>query len=128
MAGKSNQPNKKPRSRQGLLPNQYRKESTVKVERLRGVDEPARYSGEDTHTTDYYIVITDRTDGRWSHTVELKGEVYRLPGAVVDRIIRHREAIIKEQRSERGKEQAAARLSQTAQGDVEDAAAGVERL
>jgi len=93
----------KPRSRKGLLPNQYRRRSTVYVERLRGVDETQRYGEDDLYTTDGFIVITTRTDGQWLHTVELKGEVFKLPGKVFDRLTAQRDQIVKEARQERGR-------------------------
>ena len=73
------------------------------------------------YTTDPYIVITHREDGKWNHTIELKGEMMRLPGKVIDRVIAQREAIIKEQRSDRGKERSE-QLKATAQADQELAA------
>ena len=114
---------RQPRNRVGLLPGQYRKRSTVYVERARGPDEPKRYGQEDLYTTDAYIVMTTRTDGQWGHVVELKGEVSHLPGKVIDRINAQREAIVKEQRQDRGRE-TQARLSQQAQNDIIEAVGG----
>ena len=103
--GKSQSKGKpKARSRAGLLPGQYRKRATVYVERLRGPEEAAHYGEDDLYTTDPYIVITTRTDGQWSCTVELRGEKHHLPGKVIDRINSQRAAIIKEQRSDRSRE------------------------
>ena len=95
--------NPKPRSRKGMLPNQYRRRSTVYVERLRAVDETQRYGEDDLYTTDAYIVITTRTDDQWVHTVELRGEIIRLPGKVFDRIAAQRDQVVKEARQERGR-------------------------
>ena len=97
----------KPRAsqrRKGLRPGEYRKRSTVFVERLRTADEQARYVEDNLYTTDAYIVITHREDGQWIHTVELHGEMMRLPGKVVERIQGQKDSIIKEQRSDRAKE------------------------
>ena len=97
----------KPRAsqrRKGLRPGEYRKRSTVFVERLRTADEQARYVEDNLYTTDAYIVITHREDGQWTHTVELHGEMMRLPGKVVERIQGQKDSIIKEQRSDRAKE------------------------
>ena len=96
--------NPKARHRAGLLPGQYRRRATVYVERLRRPEEPANYGADDMYTTDPYIVITTRTDGQWSCTVELRGERYHLPGKVIDRLNSQRAAIIKEQRSDRARE------------------------
>ena len=87
--------------RKGLRPGEYRKRSTVFVERLRTADEKARYVEDNLYTTDAYIVITHREDGQWVHTVELHGEMMRLPGKVVERIQGQKDSIVKEQRSDR---------------------------
>ena len=97
----------KPRAsqrRKGLRPGEYRKRSTVFVERLRTADEKAQYITDDMYTTDAYIVITHREDGQWVHTVELHGEMMRLPGKVAERIQGQKDSIIKEQRSDRAKQ------------------------
>ena len=59
----------KPRAsqrRKGLRPGEYRKRSTVFVERLRTSDEQAQYVTDDMYTTDAYIVISHREDGQWN--------------------------------------------------------------
>ena len=97
----------KPRAsqrRKGLRPGEYRKLSTVFVERLRTSDEQAQYVTDDMYTTDAYIVISHREDGQWTHTVELRGEMMRLPGKVVERIQGQKDSIVKEQRSDRAKQ------------------------
>ena len=97
----------KPRAsqrRKGLRPGEYRKRSTVFVERLRTSDEQAQYVTDDMYTTDSYIVISHRENGQWTHTVELRGEMMRLPGKVIERIENQKTAIIKEQRSDRAKQ------------------------
>jgi hypothetical protein len=97
----------KPRAsqrRKGLRPGEYRKRSTVFVERLRTSDEQAQYVTDDMYTTDAYIVISHREDGQWTHTVELRGEMMRLPGKVVERIQGQKDSIVKEQRSDRAKQ------------------------
>jgi hypothetical protein len=97
----------KPRAsqrRKGLRPGEYRKRSTVYVERLRTSDEQAQYVTDDMYTTDSYIVISHRENGQWTHTVELRGEMMRLPGKVIERIENQKTAIIKEQRSDRAKQ------------------------
>ena len=97
----------KPRAsqrRKGLRPGEYRKRSTVFVERLRTTDEKAQYITDDMYTTDAYIVITHREAGQWVHTVELHGEMMRLPGKVAERIQGQKDSIIKEQRSDRAKQ------------------------
>jgi len=113
------------RRRQGLRPGEYRKRGPVYVERLRSSDEQARYAEDNLYTTDIYNVTTHRDDGHWTHTVELHGEMMRLPGKVIERIISQRKAIEKEQRSDRGKSSYAARA---AQAQVDQDQEEVERL
>jgi len=115
----------KPRAsqrRKGLRPGEYRKRSTVFVERLRTADEQARYVEDNLYTTDAYIVITHREDGQWVHTVELHGEMMRLPGKVVERIQGQKDSIIKEQRSDRAKERHETLVAK-AQADQDEAEA-----
>ena len=115
----------KPRAsqrRKGLRPGEYRKRSTVFVERLRTADEKAQYITDDMYTTDAYIVISHREDGQWVHTVELHGEMMRLPGKVIERIENQKAAIIKEQRSDRAIERHET-LAAKAQADQDEAEA-----
>ena len=100
------------RRRQGLKPGEYRKRGPVYVERLRSSEEQARYAEDNLYTTDIYNVTTHRDDGHWTHTVELHGEMMKLPGKVIERIISQRKTIEKEQRSDRGKISYAARSAQ----------------
>ena len=125
MARKRTSSKKKAPSRGDLLPGQYRKRSTVYVERLRRPDEPKRYDQDDLMTTDAYIVITHRLDGQWSHSVELKGELVHLPGKVVDRINQQRQAINKEQQVDNGRALAECQ-AQRRQEDAEQVAFGAE--
>lgn len=111
----------KPRNRAGLLPNQYRRRATVHVERTRGEHEAHRYSPDEFTVTDIYNVETMRTDGQWAHRIDFHGETYVIPGKVVDQLIRHRESIIKEQRSDKGREVQQQRLKTLAQMDQEAA-------
>ena len=94
----------RPRSRKNLLPNEYRKRATVYVERVRRIDEAKRYGEDDLMTTDAYIVVTHRLDRQWDHVVELRGEIFRIPGKVIDRINAQRDAIISEGRSDRARD------------------------
>ena len=107
-------------SRKGMLPGQYRKRSTVYVERPRRGDEEKRYGDEDLYTTDAYIVITNRLDGHWDHSIELRGEVIHVPDKVFQQIERHRKAIQTESAKVRGKERAA-QLRARAEADQEEA-------
>ena len=77
-------------------------------------------------TTDVYIVQTNCLDGEFSYTVELRGEMMRLPGKVIAKIISQREAIMKETRSDRGREAAEKRRSRV-ETEVEDVMAESER-
>ena len=78
------------RRREGLLPGEYRRKSLVTVD-VGLLDKP----GEELH---HYVVLTHRQDGDWSARVEFQGEIWKLPGKVVDALISQREAIIKEHR------------------------------
>jgi hypothetical protein len=112
--------------RKGLRPGEYRKRSTVFVERMRSADEQARYVEDNLYTTDAYIVITHRDDGHWTHTVELHGEMMRLPGKIVERLTAQKDAIIREQRSDRAKDRhetlAAQALADQVEAEAERAA------
>ena len=117
--------------RKNMAPDQYRRRGTVYHERLRrgkDFDEGKGNIHDDTHTTDIYHVQTDRRDTVFNHTVSLNGEVMRLPGKVVERLISQRDGIIKEGRSLAAKTRTAQRsneLSQQAQAD-QDAALEAE--
>ena len=115
------------RSRKGMMPGQYRKRSPVYVERLRNAEEAARYTHDDLYTTDVYIVQTNRLDKTFTYTVELKGEMMRLPGKVVDRMMAQREAILKEARSDTASQAAERRIHSKVVDDVEEAVAEAER-
>ena len=108
--------------RKDMKPGEYRKRGPVYIERLRSADEKAKYVEDNLYTTDTYIVITHRLDGHWTHTVELSGEMMKLPGKVVERIISQRKAIEKEQRSDRAKD-THAMLAAKAQADQDEAEA-----
>ena len=75
-----------PRNRAGLLPDQYRKRSTVYVERVRRSDEAHRYTADEMMATDVYYVETMRTDGNWQHRIDILGETFVIPGKVFERI------------------------------------------
>ncbi len=65
-----------------------------------------------------YIVVTRRTQGTWEYEVEHRGVVTKLPADVMDRFIEQRKAIIKEGRSDAGRN----RLRIVAEDDQEEAA------
>ena len=113
--------NKKPtgtsRRRKGLLPDEFKRESTVKVERLRASDEQQKMSDGSVvenpmYTTDYYIVLSRRVGTEWSYIVEHEGQQIRIPAKVLERLITQRESIIKEQRSERSRATQARRVEE----------------
>lgn len=87
------------REREGLLPDQFRKRSFVTVERPRRAGDVDHYEDDGIFITDVYHVVTRRDDGTWSHFIEHKGNIYRLPPQVLERLIQQRNAIIKEGRS-----------------------------
>ena len=89
---------KKPvsRRRTGLLPDECKRESTVKVERLRASDEQQKLSDGSAvenpmYTTDYYIVLSRRVGTEWSFIVEHEGQQIKIPSKVLERMITHRE-------------------------------------
>ena len=128
-ARKSTSKATKPRNRSGMLPGEYRKRAPVYVPRLRKTDEEARYADDDMMTTDTYIVQTLRLDGDFTHTVELRGEMMRLPGKVVERLVSQREAILREAKQDRDAERSA-RMKGTRPAflkDVEEAVVEAER-
>jgi hypothetical protein len=128
-ARKSTSKATKPKNRSGMLPGQYRKRSTVYVERLRGADEATRYTNEDMMRTDAYIVHTNRLDGDFTHTVELNGVMMRLPGKVVERLESQKAAITKEAKRDRDAERSA-KMKGTRPAflkDVEEAVIEAER-
>mgnify|MGYP003147775233 CR=1 FL=1 len=122
MAGKNKAKRKPatPRNRAGLLPDQYRKRSTVYVERVRRADEEHRYSVDEMMATDVYYVETLRTDGNWQHRIDIQGETFVIPGKVFERIASQRDAIIKEGRRERA-QQTHERLKAKAEADQAEA-------
>ena len=124
--GKS-KPRSKSQSRAGLLPGQYRKRSTVYVERLRGAEEAHRYSPDEMTITDVYYVETLRTDNHWQHRIDRGGESFVIPGKVAERIVSQREAIVAEARSDRSREAAEVRKASRVEIEVEDVVAEVER-
>ena len=97
------------------------------MERLRGSDEPHRYSPDEMTITDAYYVETLRTDNYWQHRIDRGGESFVIPGRVVDRIVSQREAIVKEARSDRGREAAQVRKASRVETEVEDVMAESER-
>ncbi len=103
----------------GLLPGESFKRSLVSV----AVDNfaPGQESDRYGRTINNYIVSTRRLDGQWSIEVEFQGEIWHLPGKVIQRLISQREAIIKEERSRRGIERHE-QLAQRAREDQENAA------
>ena len=128
-ARKSTSKATKPTNRSGMLPGQYRKRSTVYVERLRKADEETRYTDEDMMRTDAYIVHTNRLDGDFAHTVELNGVMMRLPGKVVERLESQKAAITKEAKRDRDAERSA-KMKGTRPAflkDVEEAVIEAER-
>ena len=113
-------------NRKGLMPGEYRRRSAVHVERLAQAGEQPIYGDEDLMVTDTYNVYTRRLDDDWTHVVELKGEVFRLPDRVYRQIERHRKSIVTEAARVRGMERRASQLRAQAAADQE--AAETERV
>jgi len=105
---------RKPR-RRGDLPGEYVKRSLVTVT-LDILGAGGRYE------EDHYIVQLRRLDGLWSSTVEYKGERWVLPHKVLLALGRMQKAIIKEGRSDRGRQIADRLLAQALQSGEGDEA------
>lgn len=119
------------------MPGEKRKRTLVTVE-MDGID-AAIFAPEkagqhrktdvaDTIIEQDYIVSTRRFDGRWSHKVIIDGLEVVLPHRVYQAMKRQVEAIIKEERSERGKSQADKRKAQLADTAAKDQAEASEEL
>ena len=98
--------------RKGMAPDQYRRRSVVYVERVRRPDEQADTIHDDLTTTDIWNVETDRLGGNFTHILRMDGQTTRIPGKVIESVIRQRDSISKEGRSEAGKAAMAARVRQ----------------
>lgn len=109
---------------EGLLPGEYRRRSLVAVERV--MVEPVATTGErGLQATDIYVVQTRRMDNLWTHWAQMPAgtepsQLVRLPGKVVDAMLRHRESINKEHRR-RTAQETHRRLSALAQKDQQEA-------
>ena len=128
---KSRKKQSKPRNRAGLLPGEYRRRGLVTLEVTKFADprrsqltgEPVQ--GEETpdqygRIVHNYVVVTSRLDGQFSAQIEFKGETYRLPGKVIDQIIRHRTSIMEEQKRDRNRQQSE-RMRAQAEADQAEA-------
>ena len=100
----------KPR-RRGDLPGEYVKRSLVTV-LLLTLGPGGRYD------EDHYIVQLRRIDGSWTASVEYKGERWILPNKVLLALGRMQKAIIKEGRSDRGRQIADRLLAEALQSDA----------
>ena len=112
-------------NRKGLMPGEYRRRSAVHVERLAQAGERPIYGDEDLMVTDTYNVYTRRLDNDWTHVVEVKGEVFRLPDKVFRQIERHRKSITTEASRVRGMERASHLRTQA---EADQAEAEAERV
>lgn len=129
---------KRSRRRRGnLLPDEYKRRGLVAVEmgeieamlfapaKLKAIqDQEPGYllKPRSAVVEEHYIVTVRRHDGTWEYTIQHDGEVSKIPGKVVDRMLSYRQAIIKEQR----RDQATARHRRTVQQDQDDAEAQPE--
>lgn len=118
----------KKRRRRVMLPGEYMKTSLVEVwprsalvadrPPFRGIAEDRTPSWEETRP-DLYVVIVRRNDGDWHYemlrAIPADGGV--IPEEVFERLERMKKAIIKEERSDRGKQQAALRV---VDGDLDE--------
>ena len=111
----------KKKRRRVMLPGEYMKTSLVEVwprsalipdrPPFRGIAEDRTPTWEETRP-DLYVVIVRRLDGDWHHemlrAIPADGGV--IPEEVFDRLERMRKAIRKEERRDRGKQQAELRV------------------
>ena len=101
---------RKPRTQTGMLPGESKRRSLVTVVKDTLGADGDRF-GRETHN---YIVETHRLDGAWTYEVEYRGETWLIPGKVVEAMARHRESIIKAERSARAREQVLRQAEQAA--------------
>lgn len=106
-----------------LLPGEYRRRSIVTVEfdrmsgeiyaptKLADLDarNPGRRLRDSVAVENNYILTAHRLDGEFDYAVELDGQVFPLPGKVIDRLIAMRQSIIAEGRKRQGQASAARR-------------------
>ena len=101
----------------GELPNEYHRRSLVAIEPelferkwQQQLGEPIQMD-RGVDRTRHYIVQTHRLDKVWGVVVEVEGVQTKLPAQVSDTILRHRDAIIKQQRHDRAVAQAEAAIA-----------------
>lgn len=86
-------------------------------------------AGQEYHN---YLVRTDREVGTsknlsvFTHEVEYRGAIWKLPGKVVDQMMRHRQSIITELKRIQAEERKE-RMADTVYAQVEDAVESGER-
>lgn len=109
-----------PASMRGDYPGEYKKIKLVEVP----LDMTSRASIEaqkddfgdlppdalERRVNDRYVVETRRLDGRWTCIIEYKGERWTLPHEVFEQMARHKEAIMKAQRSDKARDAALERM------------------
>ena len=118
-----------PRTRKGMLPDQGRRVSTVTLEVMRNkshvVEETGgsmdKYGVMDFMTWQHYIVTTQIIDSKHTVWVELNGNAFEIPGRVFQQMVRHKDSITSELRSERARERFAGRARATASADQHQA-------
>ena len=81
--------------RSGVLPGHYQRQGvvTIRTQSLTQKGDPRTWEVKDN-----YIVETVLLDKQWRFQVEFKGQVWDIPGQVVERMMAQRESIIKEHR------------------------------
>ena len=119
-------------AKKGMLPDEWMKTSLIEVWPESPLSMEAPFSGRDVATPNalagekelrptFYVAVVRRRDKQWHYEV-LKavptGESH-IPHEVMERIIRMRERIMTEQRSQRGKDQALTRRLHVEDGDEE---------
>jgi len=124
-AKKATKRNTTARTRKGMLPDQGRRVSTVSIEVLRNkshvVEETGghldKYGAMDYMTWQHFIISTEIIDSKHTVWVELNGNAFEIPGKVFQQMLRHKDSIVSELRSERAR----VRFAAKAQADQHDA-------
>lgn len=125
MSKKTTKRKSSPRTRKGMLPDQGRRVSTVSLEVMRNqshVDQETgghmdKYGVMDFLTWQHFIISTQIIDSKHTVWVELNGNAFEIPGKVFQQMVRHKDSITSELRSERARERFAAK----ARADQHDA-------
>jgi hypothetical protein len=95
--------------RSGTFPDEFNRRSLVttsctcmKCQFREMSNDFLSHDGETDHEEQNYVVKSRKFGGRWTHSVEYKGEVWNFPYKVIQRLQQQRDAIGTEERRLRG--------------------------